>query len=92
MPTPGKDPSVTQAENPAIPDDPPTRPDFDTGVDPERPQELVNRLEQIEAQDVTAPGSQETHERPYAVPGEDEGPLGEGGQLRYPDAGGGGSS
>ena len=92
MPTPGKDPSVSLEENPVMPDEPPTRPDFATGVKEERPQELVDRLEQIEAQDVTAPGPQETHPRPYALQGEDEGPLGEGGQLRYPDAGGGGSS
>jgi hypothetical protein len=92
MPERGKDPSVSLKENPAMPDEMPTRPGFNKGVDPERPQELVDRLEEIEAQDVTAPGPQETHPRPYALQGEDEGPLGEGGQLRYSDAGGGGSS
>ena len=85
-------PGVSQKDNPAIPDESPRRPEFDTGVDPERPQELVDRLAEIERQDVTAPGPQAGHPRPYALPGEDEGPLGDGGQLRGPDAGGGGSS
>ncbi len=79
MPEPGKDPSVRLADNPAVPTEVPTSPDFDTGVDPERPQELVDRLAQIEAQDVTAPGEHATHPRPYALPGEDEGPTGSGG-------------
>ena len=87
MPEPGKDPSFTLKENPAVPDEAPTRPEFNVGVDPERPQELVDRLEQIEAQDITAPGPQETHPRPYGWPGEgeDEGPLGDTGQLGSPD-------
>ena len=82
--------SSTQEENPVLPDEPPSRPDFDKGVNQERPTELVNRLEEIEEQDITGEGTQQP--RPYALPGEDEGPLGEGGQLRGPDAGGGGSS
>ena len=80
--------SAPQEENPVLPDESPRRPDFDTGVDPERPSELVNRLDEIESQDLTGQGTQQA--RPYALPGEDEGPLGEGGQLREPDAGGGG--
>jgi hypothetical protein len=39
--------SSTQEENPVLPDQPPSRPDFNTGVDPERPQELVDRMAQI---------------------------------------------
>ena len=77
MPEPGKDPSVSVAENPMVPDEAPRRPSFDTGVDPERPEELVERLETIEEQDITAPGPGHTHPRPYALQGEDEGPLGE---------------
>jgi hypothetical protein len=80
--------SSSQEENPFLPDDSPRRPDFETGVDPERPQELVNRLDQIEGQDLQGEGTQQS--RPYSLQGEDEGPLGEGGQLREPDAGGGG--
>ncbi len=82
--------SSTQEENPFLPDEAPRRPDFDTGVEPERPQELVNKMEQVEQQDLQGEGTQQP--RPYALQGEDEGPLGEGGQLRGPDAGGGGSS
>ncbi len=82
--------SSSQADNPVLPDEPPRRPDFDTGVDPERPTELADRMAELEGQDLTGKGT--PHPRPYALPGEDEGPLGEGGQLRYPDAGGGGSS
>lgn len=80
--------SSTQEENPVLPDESPKRPDFDTGVDPERPSELASRLDEIESQDLQGEGTQQP--RPYALPGEDEGPLGEGGQLRGPDAGGGG--
>jgi len=79
--------SAPKEENPVLPDENPRRPDFATGVDPERPSDLVSRLDQIEGQDLTGQGTQQP--RPYALPGEDEGPLGEGGQLREPDAGSG---
>ncbi|MEW6153042.1 MAG: hypothetical protein AB1673_03495 [Actinomycetota bacterium] len=78
------------AENPVLDeDDMPRRPDF---VEPVKPMgdELERRMDEIEDQDLTGEGRQQP--RPYALPGEDEGPLGEGGQLRGPDAGGGGSS
>jgi hypothetical protein len=78
-----------QADNPVLPDETPSRPQMATGAEP-MPSELEARLDQIEGQDLTAPGKEATHERPYALPGEDEGPLGEGGQLRGPDAGAGG--
>ena len=79
----------TQVENPVLPDEPPRRPDFVEPVEP-MPAELQQRLDRIERQSLAGEG--EPHPRPYALPGEDEGPLGEGGQLRGPDAGGGGSS
>jgi len=68
--------------------DVPIRPDFVEPVEP-MPAELEQRLDQIEEQNLNAQGTLE--ERPYALPGEDEGPLGEGGQLREPDAGSGSS-
>lgn len=79
----------TRKENPVLEDEEPRRPSFDKGVDPERPPELAERLAKIEEQDITGKGQQAP--RPYAMQGEDEGPLGAGGQLRDPDAGGGGS-
>ena len=79
----------TQVENPVLPDEPPHRPDHVAPVEP-MPAELQQRLDQIEPQSLAGEGT--PHPRPYALPGEDEGPLGEGGQLREPDAGGGGSS
>lgn len=80
--------SERQVDNPMLPDEEPSRPDFVTGAKP-MPGELQERLDKIEEQDITAPGDSKTKERPYALQGEDEGPLGEGGQLRSPDAGGG---
>lgn len=78
------------AENPVLDeDDTPRRPDFEEPVQP-MGDELESRMDEIEGQDLTGKGT--PHPRPYALPGEDEGPLGEGGQLRGPDAGGGGSS
>ncbi|MGH9223552.1 MAG: hypothetical protein ACRD2W_07140 [Acidimicrobiales bacterium] len=74
---------------PVLPIDTATRPDFVEPVEP-MPAELERRLDKIEKQNLNAEGEQQ--ERAYALPGEDEGPLGEGGQLREPDAGGGGSS
>lgn len=85
MPERGKDPSVSLKDNPVMPNEMPTRRAFNTGVHPERPQALVDRLDKIEAQDITAPGPKAGHRRPYALQGEDEGPLGENGQLRSPD-------
>ena len=79
----------TQVENPVLPDKPPTRPDFVEPVEP-MPADLQQKLDKIAQQSLAGEGT--PHERPYALQGEDEGPLGEGGQLREPDAGGGGSS
>jgi hypothetical protein len=78
-------------DNPALPDEQPNRPGFATGTNDERPPELEQRMQQLENQEDLTGKGQET-DRPYALPGENEGPLGEGGQLRGPDAGGGGSS
>jgi hypothetical protein len=80
--------SESQAENPIMPDEPPTR--IEAGEGAEMPSELESELNRVEGQDVGAPG-QEAHPNPpvAGAPAEDEGPLGEGGQLRGPDAGGG---
>ncbi|MGH9279092.1 MAG: hypothetical protein ACRD12_13430 [Acidimicrobiales bacterium] len=80
--------SDSRVDNPMLPDEESYRPEHDTGAH-DRPDQLKRHLEKVEAQDVTAPGKQAAPERPYALPGEDEGPLGEGGQLREPDAGSG---
>jgi hypothetical protein len=75
--------------------------DLQGEVDP-RPSELESRLDEIEQQSLAEAGSGIDNPPPRpvedvpqgpgraALPGEDEGPLGEGGQLRGPDAGGGG--
>lgn len=47
----------TRKENPVLPDEEMVRPDFVTGVDPERPSDLVERLEEIEKQDITGKGT-----------------------------------
>jgi hypothetical protein len=79
----------SSAENPMLADTPPKRIDPLEETEP-RPSELDSRLEEVENQDVTAPGTENTPSWPVAAPpAEDEGPLGEGGQLRGPDAGGG---
>ncbi len=78
-------------DNPALPDEPVSRPGFATGTNDDRPPELEQRMEQLENEpDKTGTGQEKP--RPYGLQGQDEGPLGEGGQLRGPDAGGGGSS
>lgn len=82
--------SDSRADNPMLADEEPYRPDHDTGAAP-RPQGLEQKMDEVTSQDLTGQGDT-GGERPYALPGEDEGPLGEGGQLRYGDAGGGGSS
>ena len=51
-------PNISQKDNPALPDEPPRRPEADVGVDPERPDELVDILDDVERQDITAPGAQ----------------------------------
>jgi hypothetical protein len=81
--------SKSVPDPPVLPVDVPKRPDFEEPVEP-MPAELEQKLDQIEGQNLNAEGN--LQERPYALGGEDEGPLGEGGQLREPDAGGGGSS
>lgn len=86
--------SESRVDNPVLADEEPYRPEHDTGAQ-DRPADLESHLAQVESQDLTPePGTEEKQERPYAMPGEgeDEGGLGEGGQLRYGDAGGGGSS
>lgn len=80
----------SSAENPMVADTPPKRIEPQEPLEP-RSSELESRLEEVENQDVTAPGMENTPSWPGpASPAEDEGPLGEGGQLRGPDAGGGG--
>lgn len=77
------------SENPHLPDEAPSRPGFATGLNEERPPELDAKMQQLENQEDQA-GKGTEKERPYGLQAEDEGPLGEGGQLRGPDAGGGG--
>jgi hypothetical protein len=78
-----------------VPDEAPKRIDPLKPTEP-RPQELVNRLDEVEQQDLNPPAGTPARPEPdwpsYGLGGEDEGTLGEGGQLRGPDAGGGGSS
>jgi hypothetical protein len=73
-------------ENPVLADEPPTRIDPQAETEP-RPSELVSELDQIEQQDLS---TDEPVDKPnWPTPGgpaEDEGPLGERGQLRGPDA------
>jgi hypothetical protein len=80
------------AENPMVADETPTRIEPPADTEP-RPQELVDRLDKIEQQDE---GTDERVEEPdwptYGGPADDEGPLGEGGQLMGPDASSGTSS
>jgi hypothetical protein len=82
--------SQSSAENPVRPDEgDATRVDPLEPTEP-RPSELDSRLEEVEQQDISAPGTESRPDWPVpAAPAEDEGPLGEGGQLRAPDAGGG---
>lgn len=80
--------SPTRKDNPVLPDEPPTRPGFATGVDPERPEALVEDLKKIDGQDLRGEG--ELQPRPWGLGGDDEGPLGDGGQLRESNAAGGG--
>ena len=83
------------AENPMVPDEAPKRLDPLKPTEP-RPRELVDQLDEIEKQDLNPDAGRPQRPEPdwpsYGLGGEDEGPLGEGGQLRGPDAGGGGSS
>jgi hypothetical protein len=74
-------------ENPMTMDEEATRIDPQNPTEP-RPSELESRLEEVEQKDVTAPGTKPDWPVPTAQ-AEDEGPLGEGGQLREGDAGGG---
>ena len=78
--------SQSSAENPMLPDEPPTRIDPQAETEP-RPSELVSELDQIEQQDLSTdePVDKPNWPTPMAQ-AEDEGPLGEGGQLRGPDA------
>jgi hypothetical protein len=79
------------SENPMVADVPPTRVEPGEPTEP-RPNELVSELERIEKQklDTDHPVAKPDWPTPMAQ-AEDEGPLGEGGQLRGPDSGGGGS-
>jgi len=82
------------ADNPMIPDESPKRVDPLKPTEP-RPNELVDRLEDIEEQDLNPPADHPERPEPdwpsgYGLGAEDEGPAGEGGQLRGPDAGAGG--
>ena len=80
--------SESQAENPVMADQPPTR--VEPGEGAEMPSELVSELDRIEQQKLDTDESVEKPDWPTPMgPAEDEGPLGEGGQLRGPDAGGG---
>jgi hypothetical protein len=67
----------------------PRRPGFDEGAD-EHPGQA--EVDQVASQDITGPGEAgKVVDAPTpAAQDQDEGPLGEGGQLRGPDAGGGG--
>ena len=77
-------------ENPMVPDEPPTRIEPPSETEP-RPSELVNHLEQVEKQDLATDEPVPKPDWPTAAAqNEDEGPLGEGGMLMGPDAGGGG--
>ncbi len=78
----------TAAENPAIDEDQISRGGDETGRI--RPDSPPTEPDSDKYPDLRGTGGEQ--ERPYALQGEDEGPLGEGGQLREPDAGGGGSS
>ncbi len=82
-------PIPTSEENPMLPDEPPTRIEPPAETEP-RPSELESRLDEIEQQDLAAPGPEAKGDWPVAMQTDDEGPLGEGGQLRGPDAGAGG--
>jgi hypothetical protein len=78
----------TAAENPVLDEESVSRGGDEPGRI--RPDSPPTEPDSSKYEDLRGTG-QETP-RPYAMPGEDEGPLGEGGQLRGPDAGGGGSS
>ncbi len=67
----------------------PRRPGAEAPTEP-LPGELESDLEQVESQDVGAPGEPYPDWPTAAAQDQDEGPLGEGGQLRGPDAGAGG--
>ena len=80
----------SSVENPMVPDEPPTRIDPPAETEP-RPSELVSELDRIEQQKLDTDESVEKPDWPTPMAqAEDEGPLGEGGQLRGPDAGAGG--
>ncbi len=80
--------SQSSTENPMLPDEPPGRPDF--AEEKPRPGELESELAGIEQQDAAAGGAEGKKDWPVAMQADDEGPLGEGGQLQGPDAGAGG--
>jgi hypothetical protein len=84
-------PMESSVENPMLPDEPPTRVEPAAETEP-RPSELESELANLEQQDVTAPGPGAKGDWPVAIKGDDEGPLGEGGQLRGPGASSGSGS